>query len=73
MSVSVPNLLGSGTSPGKRKVREEKRITHLRGLAQLQREATDIKGWLASLPETAAAEYRKRSQVHDTVGYTPLG
>ncbi|MFA5957671.1 MAG: hypothetical protein WC811_13960 [Hyphomicrobium sp.] len=40
----------------KRNEREERRITHLRGLVQLQREATDIKNWLASLPDTAAAD-----------------
>jgi len=40
----------------KRKEREEKRITYLRELVQLQREAADIKSWLASLPETATAD-----------------
>jgi hypothetical protein len=40
----------------KRKEREEQRIAYLRELVQLQREAADIKGWLASLPEGAVAE-----------------
>lgn len=40
----------------KRKEREEKRVTHLRELMQLQREAANIMGWLASLPETATAD-----------------
>ncbi|MFC0219428.1 hypothetical protein ACFFJ7_13600 [Pseudochelatococcus lubricantis] len=40
----------------KRKEREEKRIAYLRELMQLQREASDIRSWLASLPETATAD-----------------
>jgi hypothetical protein len=39
----------------KRKEREEKRIAYLRELVQLRREAADIRSWLASLPDTAAA------------------
>jgi hypothetical protein len=37
-----------------RKEREDRRIAYLRELVQLQREAADIKGWLASLPDSAA-------------------
>lgn len=40
----------------KRKEREEKRIGYLRELVQLQREAADIRSWLASLPDTATAD-----------------
>lgn len=43
----------------KRKEREEKRIPHLRELVQLQREATGIKSWLASLPAIAAVDAAK--------------
>ncbi len=38
-----------------RKDREEKRIGHLRELVDMQREATDIHGWLASLPANRTA------------------
>lgn len=34
----------------RRKDREQKRIEYLRGLVELQREAADIRAWLASLP-----------------------
>jgi hypothetical protein len=40
----------------KRKEREEKRISYLRELVQLQREAADIRNLLASLPDTATAD-----------------
>jgi hypothetical protein len=39
----------------KRNEREEKRITYLRELVHLQREAAGIRSWLASLPNTATA------------------
>jgi hypothetical protein len=40
----------------KRKEREDKRIAYLRELVELQREAADIRIWLASLPEEIAPD-----------------
>jgi hypothetical protein len=40
----------------KRREREERRIAYLRELVQLQREAGDIKRWLASLPDGVMAD-----------------
>lgn len=40
----------------KRKEREEKRIAYLRELVQLQREAADIRSWLARYPKQVTGE-----------------
>lgn len=41
---------------GKRAAREKKRIEYIRGLVELQREASDIRSWIASLPPGSSPE-----------------
>lgn len=40
----------------KRKQREETRVTYLRELVELQREATDIRTWLSTVPDGVEAD-----------------